>query len=212
MNSRDAILSKFPPLSGVGRAPVVSPLPRPLGVGDLAAEFTARAAALQSTVERVAALDDVPTAIAAYLARLGLAPQLVCWPGLAALPWSNAGLNAVARPAEDRDLVGVTQCFAAIAETGTLMMCSGRDTPAVTSLLPETHIAVVPIERLVGTLEAGFAALRRELGQPPRAVNLVSGPSRTGDIEQTITLGAHGPYRMHILLIDGAAAGTGGAL
>ena len=99
------------------------------------------------------------------------------------------------------DLVGITGCFCALAETGTLMLCSGPDTPAATSLLPETHIAVVRAERILIGMEEAWNLARAELGEVPRAVNFISGPSRTGDIEQTIVLGAHGPYRVHILIV-----------
>ena len=91
--------------------------------------------------------------------------------------------------------------FSAIAETGTLMLLSGPQTPATVSLLPETHIALVDISRIVPTMEDAFALLRAEHGSLPRAVNFISGPSRTGDIEQTIVLGAHGPCRVHLILI-----------
>ena len=50
-------------------------------------------------------------------------------------------------------------------------------------------------------MEDGFALMRQEKGEAPRAVNFVSGPSRTADIEQTVTLGAHGPYRVHLILV-----------
>ena len=90
-----------------------------------------------------------------------------------------------------------------MAETGTLMMCSSPDTPAAVSLLPETHIAVVPREHIVADMEAAFAVARETLDPWPRAVNFVSGPSRTADIEQTIVLGAHGPYRVHLVIVGG---------
>jgi L-lactate dehydrogenase complex protein LldG len=70
------------------------------------------------------------------------------------------------------------------------------------ALLPETHIAVVPCLRIVRHMEDVFALLRHERGEPPRALNFISGPSRTGDIEQTIVLGAHGPYRVHLILVE----------
>ena len=91
--------------------------------------------------------------------------------------------------------------FCAIAETGTLLTLSGPDTAATTSLLPETHIAVVPVARVLATMEEAFALIRAEQGRLPRALNFISGPSRTGDIEQTIVLGAHGPARVHLILI-----------
>jgi L-lactate dehydrogenase complex protein LldG len=82
-------------------------------------------------------------------------------------------------------------------------MLSGPACPAATSLLPETHIAVLPSSRILRTLEEAFARARDERGALPRALNLVSGPSRTADIEQTVTLGAHGPYRVHVILVSG---------
>jgi L-lactate dehydrogenase complex protein LldG len=81
------------------------------------------------------------------------------------------------------------------------MVVSGPATPAAASLLPETHIAVVPVARIVKHMEDGWALARAELGQLPRLVNFISGPSRTGDIDQTIVLGAHGPYRVHMILV-----------
>ncbi len=128
--------------------------------------------------------------------------QAVCWPELAALRWSEQELAVEARPAQRDDLVGITGAFCAVADTGTLMLLSGPATAAVTSLLPETHIAVLPRERIVAFMEDAWALLRREREQLPRAVNFVSGPSRTADIEQTVTLGAHGPYRVHVIIVD----------
>ena len=126
----------------------------------------------------------------------------VCWAAYAGLDWAAAGLRVDARGAGPDDAVGITGCFCALAETGTLMLLSGIGMAATTSLLPETHIALVPASRIVGGMEEGFALLRAEHGTPPRAVTFVSGPSRTGDIEQTTVLGAHGPYRVHLLIVD----------
>jgi L-lactate dehydrogenase complex protein LldG len=117
-----------------------------------------------------------------------------------ALDWSGAGIRVEARAARDTDLVGITGAFCAIAETGTLMTMSGRDTPSTVSLLPETHIAVVRKSRIMRGMEEAWQLMREEVGRPPRAVNFISGPSRTADIEQTVTLGAHGPYRVHVIL------------
>jgi L-lactate dehydrogenase complex protein LldG len=106
------------------------------------------------------------------------------------------------------DPVGITSCFCALAETGTLVLLSSPETPASTHLLPATHVALVPASRIVATMEDAFALLRAERGgveaMMPRAINMVSGPSRTGDIEQTIVLGAHGPFRVHIVVITRA--------
>ena len=175
--------------------------PQPVLGDDLAGRFAARAASLASTVERVAGRGDVPAALARYLAAQGLAPQAVATADVATLDWPGAGISIAVRPAEDADAVGITGCFCAIDETGTLMLLSGPETPASVSLLPETHVALVPLGRIVATMEDAFALLAaKRPGILPRAVNFISGPSRTGDIEQTIVLGAHGPCRVHLIL------------
>ena len=175
--------------------------PQPAMAGDLAGRFRAKAESLSSTVEAVADLAAVPATVARWLAAAGLGCEAVATPDVGRLDWAAAGLAVAGRRAVDADRVGITGCFCAIAETGTLMLLSGEPTPASVSLLPETHIALVPAARIVATMEDAFALLRAECPQMPRAVNFVSGPSRTGDIEQTIVLGAHGPCRVHLILI-----------
>ena len=175
--------------------------PRPRSDWDPLARFRERALSLSSTVEVVAGPADLPRAAAQYLEANGLPRQAVCWPELSALPWREHGLEVEARPARGEDLVGITGAFCAIAETGTLVLASGPHTPAAASLLPETHIAVLPAARIVKGMEDAWALVRAELKEMPRALNLVSGPSRTADIEQTINLGAHGPYRVHIVIV-----------
>jgi len=176
--------------------------PQPRIAGDLAARFVARAEALASTCERLPAMDAVPAAMARYLEAQGLGRRAVATPEIGGLDWAAAGLEVEARPAVDADMVGVTGADLAIAETGTLMLLSSPQSPSTVSLLPETHIVIVRASRLVATLEEAFARLRAERGELPRAVNFISGPSRTGDIEQTIVLGAHGPCRVHLMLIE----------
>ncbi len=176
--------------------------PRPAVRGDLIDVFIEKSQKLSSTVEKAPTMADVPTAVARYLDAMQLPKSAVCWPQLADLPWSAAGLAVAPRGAKDADLIGITGSFCAIAETGTLMMLSGADTPATVSLLPETHIPVVQSSRIVAGMEDAWNLARKERGQLPRAVNFISGPSRTGDIEQTIVLGAHGPYRVHIVVVN----------
>ena len=91
--------------------------------------------------------------------------------------------------------------FAKPLLTGTLLLLSSPAHPKKTALLPESHIAVVSAARLVPTMEAAFALLRMERGELPRATWFVSGASRTADIEQTLVIGAHGPYRAHVIII-----------
>ena len=175
--------------------------PLPEAAVDLVAHFCDRARAASSTWDRVARVEDAPAAVRRYLDAQALPSSGCVWPDLASLDWAGAGLALAPRAAQGDDPIGVTGAFCALAETGTLMLVSGPGTPASVSLLPETHVAVVPVARIVAHMEDGWDLARSELGQLPRAVNFISGPSRTADIEQTLVLGAHGPYRVHIVLV-----------
>jgi L-lactate dehydrogenase complex protein LldG len=205
--ARANILARIRRAGGTAPAPAAAPADpaalRPRVGEDVVAHFEAQARRMASTTDRVATLAQVPQALAAWLRANGLPAEGVCWRTLAGLDWAAAGLSLEPRAPRDADRLGVTGVFAAIAETGTLMLLSGPDTPASTHLLPETHVAVVPASRVLRHYEDAFARVREERGAPPRAMNLVSGPSRTGDIEQTIVLGAHGPYRVHVLIVEG---------
>ena len=213
MNAREKILGRIrdaraakgaladTPDSHLTRHPR-GPMPPP--PEDLVACFKARAIKLSSDVLETHDRKSVPGLLANYLREKSLPSSGVCWPSLVGLPWLAAGLEMQSRPAKNEDLVGITGAFCAIAETGTLMLLGGAETPATTSLLPETHVAIVDPSRIVATMEDAWGLMREAVGQPPRAVNFISGPSRTADIEQTVTLGAHGPYR--VLLIIAPAA------
>jgi len=203
MSDRDVIFERV--RAGLRRRPPSATVPAtawspPRLAGDLAERFREQATRLASAVVGPMAAGAAPAAIADYLVRERLPTTAVCWPALADRDWAAAGLDVEARAATATDLVGITGAFCAIAETGTLMLLSGPETPATVSLLPETHIALVPVASIVATMEDGWARLRAAHGRLPRAVNFVSGPSRTADIEQTVTLGAHGPYRVLIVL------------
>ena len=182
--------------------------PRPAIEGDLRLRFRAMSERMSSTVDEVPHLADAPAAVVRYLAAQRLPLQAVIWPALSSLDWGGAGGAVETRPPrrdepQGADAVGITGCFCALAETGTLVLSSGPQTHASTHLLPETHIALVPASRIVKGMEDAFALLRAERGggeMMPRALNMVSGPSRTADIELTLVLGAHGPYRVHIIV------------
>jgi L-lactate dehydrogenase complex protein LldG len=190
--------------------------------------FTEMALEVQTTVARVAAAADVPGAVADYLAGLNLPAQLVVTPdpALDDIPWGERPLLAIRRGrAEPGDAVGIAAAFAGIAETGTLMLLSGPQSPTRNNFLPDTHIVVLRHGQIVPSYEEAWRLLReRRRAQTdaapdapalPRTVNLITGPSRTGDIEQRIEIGAHGPRRLHIVLIaaagDASPQGDGGA-
>ena len=192
--------------------PARSRLPRPdqvmLFIRNVEKEF--------GSVARVRDAGEVPGAVADYLAQQNLAPRFVMAPHaeLEALPWSaKPMLEFEARRAQADDLVSVQHGFAAIAETGTLMLPSGPQRPTTLNILAETEIVVLRASRVVGAYEEAWDLLRdgRSEGFMPRNVMLVTGPSRSADIEQTLELGAHGPRRLHIVLIDDDPAALPGA-
>jgi L-lactate dehydrogenase complex protein LldG len=175
--------------------------PRPEIGPDIVHRFRTEAERTSQTIDEISTLKDAPAAAARYLDSIGVAKNAIAWETLTNIPWAQSGLHVEFRPPVNEDLVGITSCFCAVAETGTLMMLSGAQTYASATLLPETHIVLVPITRIVRSIEDGFELAKKEHGVLPRATNFISGPSRTGDIEQTIVLGAHGPYRVHLILV-----------
>jgi L-lactate dehydrogenase complex protein LldG len=169
--------------------------------------FVAMAEEVQATVVRVASLASVPEAVARYLATENLPAELVVAPDgeLDAIPWEVRPLLRIHRGrAEAEDKVSLTSCHAAIAESGTLMLISGPRSPTTLNFLPDTHIVVVHREQVVAVYEDGLDCLRANnaSGKLPRVINFITGPSRTADIEQHIELGAHGPRRLHIVLVE----------
>ena len=172
--------------------------------------FIRMAEGVQASVVRVGSAADVPGAVADYLAEKNLPSKLVMTPDprLDGIPWADRPLLEIRRGrAEDGDLTGITACVAAVAETGTLMLTSGPESPTRNNFLPDHHLVVMRRDQIVATYEDAFDRLRAQSKEnngewiPPRTINFITGPSRTADIEQKIELGAHGPRRLHIILI-----------
>ena len=187
--------------------PARSRLPRPAQVG----LFIRNAEKEYATLTRLPDAAAIPAAVADYLAQQNLPPDLVVapHPDLQSLPWSDRPMLTLRTGrAQGTDRVSLQHGYAAIAETGTLMLPSDPARPTTLNLLPETEIVVLRASRIVGAYEEAWDLLRCERtddetgGFMPRNVMLVTGPSRSADIEQTLELGAHGPRRLHILLLD----------
>lgn len=175
--------------------------PAPSAVNDVVALFEEKSRAMLCTVQRVGTPEQVPQACAEFLQANGLAGHAAIWPALGKLNWEALPVPFRLGAPLGSDLIGISGVAAAVAETGTLVFASRPDEPASTHLLPETHIAIVHASQVVHTMEDAFDYLRERGRLMPRALNFVSGPSRTADIEQTIVLGAHGPYRVHLILV-----------
>lgn len=168
--------------------------------------FITMAEAVSASVIRVKSLEDVPQSLAAYLRDHNLPMRLRHGSDLLfqAIPWERQkNLEHLTGPSDGSDLVGLSHAFSGVAETGTLVLTSGAENPTTLNFLPDTHIVIVDAHDIVGDYESVWDRLRSRLGRGkmPRTVNFITGPSRSGDIEQTILLGAHGPRNLHILVV-----------
>lgn len=180
------------PLPGAG--------PRPALSGPLVERFVAKMQEKAATVERLCGMADVGTAVARYVAAVPAGPAVRVSRALAGIPWPSQ-LTVMQGAAVREDETSVTPCFAAVAESGGIVTLSGRDTPSTLNFVPDTHIVVVHSSQVVAHFEDVWVQWRASGLPIPRTINVISGPSRTADIEQTIQLGAHGPRRLHILLL-----------
>lgn len=222
MSSRDAILSRIrrslgtsekdaPRLAAVrhrlAETPVnVVPARGQLPDAERVELFIRKAGEVFASVVRLGNREEIPAAVAEYLRGRNL-PQAIRRgddPRLTSLPWEReAQLAVTVGPSAGQDLAGLSHADAGVAETGTVVLTSGADNPTTLNFLPDHHIVVVDASTVVGDYETVWAGLRRRFGagSMPRTVNLVTGPSRSADIEETLLLGAHGPRSQHILVV-----------
>lgn len=168
--------------------------------------FSEMATSVSATVERVAAPEEVPAAVATHLRRNNLPAELRSGkdPAIAALPWEREPqLERRTGPSDGRDMVSFSHAFAGVAESGTLVLLSGPDNPTTLNFLPDTHIVMLSVDDIVGDYETVSRRIREQYGagRMPRSLNFITGPSRSADIEQTLILGAHGPRALHILIV-----------
>jgi L-lactate dehydrogenase complex protein LldG len=222
MSAREAILSRIRRSLGASgadagrRAVVISRLeraPRGLipGRGQLPLEgrvalFCAMAEKVSATVARVSSAADIPEAVAEYLREQNLPAKLRMGddPLLAEIPWDSTPQIEVLRGRSDGgDPVALSHALGGVAESGTLVLASGPDNPTTLNFLPDTHIVVLAAADIAGDYETVWDRIRTRYGKGamPRTINMITGPSRSADIEQTILLGAHGPRRLHIVVI-----------
>jgi len=178
------------------------PLP---GIGsDLLAVFMEKLAAVSGTCALVDTSQQVIADIDKHLKQHQLPANIVrsAEPLIGGLPWPE-DWTVEGRVAQGDDLVSVTGAYAAIAETGTLALVSGPLSPTTLRFLPDDHIVVIKKTQIVAHVEDVWRKVRQDY-QPilPRSINLITGPSRTADVEQTIQLGAHGPRRLHVIVLS----------
>jgi L-lactate dehydrogenase complex protein LldG len=208
-NARETILGAVRaslgrgPLDDAKRAELDARVPshtRPAQDENPVERFVRKFESRSGTVARVASRDEIPAAVEAYRVSHDLKKQAAVGGSLRDLKWPR-GWKKHHDAAGIDEALSVTTCLVGIAETGSLIFASGPDNPITHNFAPDDHIVVLEASQIVERFEDGWTLLRKRKGGMPRATNVVSGPSRTADVEQTIQLGAHGPRRVHIILV-----------
>jgi len=205
-DGRERVLAQIRESLGRTGSAALQPLPgagpRPAYDGDVVEHFVAKMQEKAATVEPLGSLAEVGTAVQRFLDRVQAPPRLRAARALPDIAWP-AGLQIEHGAARREDVSSVTPCFAALAESGGIVTLSGPDTPSTLNFVPDNHIVLVLRSQVQRHLEDVWAQWRASGRPMPRTLNIISGPSRTADIEQTIQLGAHGPRRLHILVLPG---------
>ena len=158
------------------------------------------------TVQQLGSADEVPAAVAAYLRSKNLPMKIRRGADarLEQIPWDNEKTLEVSTGHSDgKQLAAISYAFGAAAESGTLVLLSGPDNPTTLNFLPDHHLVIIDAKDVAGDYETVWDRLRKKFGagKMPRAVNWITGPSRSGDIEQKTLLGAHGPRSLHVLIL-----------
>jgi len=215
ISARDSILARIREALGRGAAAAadsealrqrIRQHPRhiePAFSGPPVQRFRDKIEAAEATLAIVESISAVALEIERYLGQAGIEKRLVCAGGglLRKIDWPES-LEVEHRLPTASDQVGVSLALCGIAETGTLMLTSGKDSPTSLNFLPDYHIVVLRSDQILLRMEDAWDHLREQHGAMPRTVNFISGPSKTADIEQTVEYGAHGPRCLHVILVD----------
>lgn len=203
-----AALKRREPLGGSERAALIARTAggnravQPRIDGDPVERFCERLRMVSGIVTRLDDLEQLANLVASHLDAYALPPRLVVAADerLDGIPWSNR-LQVERRAAIGSDRCSVNCAFAAVAETGSVVLLSGADSPTTLNFLPEDHLVVVPESCIVPNLEDVWSRLRAQRPDRPRTVNFITGPSKTADVEFTLQEGAHGPRRIHAMVV-----------
>jgi L-lactate dehydrogenase complex protein LldG len=131
-------------------------------------------------------------------------------PRLAAMPWRDGGLLPRFGAAAEGDLASISYARVGVAQSGSVITWTGKANPASNNLLVENHVVLVDLEDLVADMEAAWQRIdaSQNVHRRHRAINVISAPSSTADIEMQLVMGAHGPRSWHVILIGDVADST----
>ncbi len=172
---------------------------RPAMASDFHQQFRAKAEANLMRVRDLASIEDVPRAVADILAESNVAPDISVAPALASLVWPRT-MTVRAGKARLDEKITVSLATSGIAETGSVVLCSGAAGPSSLSFAAEVHVIVLARAAIAAYLEDGLKAVSRTQQRWPRAVNVISGPSRTADVAGIVVRPAHGPKAVYLLI------------
>ena len=175
---------------------------KPTIAADPVAHFIDMITNVSGKVTRVPSIDKVADVVAEHLRSFDLGDRLVVAPdpALEGIPWSNR-LSVERRAAGGDDRLSVTGAYAGVAETGSLVLLSSSESPTTLNFLPDDHVIVLRESHIVTHIEDVWARMRSDKRAMPRTVNFITGPSKTGDVEMVLQEGAHGPRRLHVILV-----------
>lgn len=165
--------------------------------------FITKLTKVEATVNCIKNTGELSSAVNEYLLENNINPTIVAAPSekLQQINWQDE-MSVEFRVAVDSDLTTLTYANAGVAETGSLVLFSGDASPTTLNFLPDNNICVIHQDKIFPYMEDIWDLLRKEKNGVPRTINFITGPSRTADVEQTIQLGAHGPRRLHVIIVE----------
>ncbi len=162
--------------------------------------FIAMATEAAAEITHLESLEQLPEQLTSLIPEGDTRPLVIASETqLTNLDWQSANIETAQRVAQKGDLISLTSCIAGVAETGTLVLKSGPNSPTTLNLLPDIHCVLLRKEDVIGGYEDAWDLVRQ--AKLPRTVNFITGPSRSADIEQKLQMGAHGPKRLIIYMI-----------
>lgn len=176
------------------------------------ARFSEQAEKVDANIYAIKKINDLPMISAKIMAQYNISQKMKCAPHelLKKCAWEKHISEFNYGAASEEDVFSLSVAYAGVSETGTLAFLTGAESPKSLIFLAQHHLVLLPTSKLFANYEQVFTAMRADYDcenrmvsdKIPRSLNFVTGPSRTADIEQTLTLGAHGPLSLHIILYD----------
>ena len=200
-SARENILQKIRATRGDAQSNPLPELIRPAINSDHVAQFREKLELGGGSLNQVKDYSAAASLITRFLIEKKLPMRLRLAPALKQMQWDEEQVEISYGKSDGDDLVSVTPAFCAIAETGSVILLSGPDSPTSLNFLPDYHFVIVETSQLVAHIEDGWTQLRQQ-NNIPRTINMITGPSKTADVEQTLQIGAHGPRQLRVIFID----------